>query len=146
MAGECLFCRIAQGQIPSHKVHEDATTFAFLDIRPLTKGHTLVIPKSHVLKFEDLTPKDAEALFQAVHTLLPRICQAVGAPASTVAINNGRESGQEVPHVHVHIVPRTKGDPGGPIHALFATRPLLQEREFPALAEQIRTSAAKPAR
>ena len=146
MAGECLFCRIAQGQIPSHKVHEDDATFAFLDIRPLTKGHTLVIPKTHVPRFEDLPTKDAEALFRVVHALLPRICHAVGAPASTVAINNGRESGQEVPHVHVHIVPRTKGDPGGPIHALFATRPLLQEHDFPALADQIRAAPPKAAR
>ncbi|HLE47688.1 MAG TPA: HIT family protein [Candidatus Thermoplasmatota archaeon] len=146
MAGECLFCRIVQGQIPSHKIYEDASTFAFLDIRPLTRGHTLVLPKTHAPKFEDLPPKEAQALFSTVHALVPRICQAVGAPATTIAINNGRESGQEVPHVHVHIVPRTRGDPGGPIHALFATRPLLAENEFPSLAEQIRTATPPAAR
>lgn len=138
MSPDCVFCKIVKGEIPSHKVHEDAATFAFLDIHPLARGHTLVVPKRHAARLQDVDPKSLGPLFAAVHALTPRVCKAVKAPAATIAINDGRESGQEVPHLHVHIVPRTAGDGAGPIHALFPKRPTVKPDEFAPLAEQVR--------
>lgn len=119
----CIFCAIVAGDIPSHKVHEDDATFAFLDIQPLAQGHALVIPKEHVAKLEDCSSSAAAAVMHAVQSLTPRLCAAVQAQDATVAINNGPDAGQEVPHMHVHIIPRRPGDAGGPIHALFGKRP-----------------------
>lgn len=147
MPDDCLFCKIATGQIPSHKVYEDKDTLAFLDINPLTRGHTLVIPKAHAARFEDLARPAAERLMGVAHRILPAVTKAVGAPASTLAINNGREGGQEVPHVHVHIIPRSEGDGGGPIHALFARRAKASGDELAALAKsaEAQVAAAKAA-
>ncbi|MEE9518687.1 MAG: HIT family protein, partial [bacterium] len=118
MADSCVFCAIVEGRIPSHKVYEDEKTLAFLDIHPSAPGHTLVIPKAHVVRVEDLLEEDARYLFAALHRIVGMIQDAVGAPASTIGINNGRESGQEVPHVHIHVIPRGKGDSGGIIQSL----------------------------
>ena len=101
MTDNCVFCAIVEGRIPSHKVYEDEKTLAFLDIHPSAPGHTLVIPKAHIARVEDLPEEDARYLFAALRKIVGRIQEAMGAPASTIGINNGRESGQEVPHVHI---------------------------------------------
>jgi len=110
MASDCIFCRIIRGEIPSYKVYEDENTLAFLDINPASPGHTLIIPKIHVAQVEDMTPVDVESLFKTLHKIVGSIQEAFNAPASTIGINNGRESGQEVPHVHIHIIPRKHPD------------------------------------
>ncbi len=137
MAGDCIFCKIAEGAIPSHKVYEDAQVFAFLDIHPLTTGHTLVIPKRHVERFEDLGSDEAAFLWRNVHRITPAVTKATGADGATLAINNGRGAGQEVPHVHVHVVPRSASDGAGPIHALFSRRPQVTPDGLAALATRI---------
>ncbi|HEX9816108.1 MAG TPA: HIT family protein [Candidatus Thermoplasmatota archaeon] len=146
MASDCIFCKIARGEIPSHKIHDDANTFAFLDIKPLAHGHALVIPKNHFTRIEDMPPEEAADLMRAVRSVTPAVCAAVKAPASTIAINNGKEGGQEVPHVHVHIVPRWEGDNYGPIHALFRSHKPVPTDDLPKLAEQMRKSATISAR
>ncbi len=118
MAERCVFCRIAKDEAPAHKVYEEEKAVAFLDIHPSAPGHTLIIPKAHVARVEDLPEKDAAALFMALHRLVGPIQAAVDAPASTIGINNGRESGQEVPHVHIHVIPRSRGDRGGIIQGI----------------------------
>lgn len=118
MAERCVFCRIIRGEIPSLKVYEDEKSLAFLDIHPSAPGHTLVIPKAHTARVEDLPENDAAALFGALHRLVGPIQAAVDATASTIGINNGRESGQEVPHVHIHVIPRSRGDRGGIIQGI----------------------------
>jgi histidine triad (HIT) family protein len=140
MPEDCLFCRIAAGTIPAYKVHEDDAAVAFLDIRPLARGHTLVIPRRHAVRFEDLDAESAARLWKAVHKVTPKLLRAVGAPSTTIAINNGREAGQEVPHVHVHIVPRTGDDGRGPIHALFQPTPAPSQDELRALADRVRNA------
>ncbi len=120
---DCLFCAIADGSIPSSSVYETNDTFAFLDINPLQHGHTLVIPKAHAAKLSDLDADSAASVMHAVQTLTPVVCEAAGAADATIAVNDGPDAGQEVPHVHVHIVPRRPGDGGGPVHALFPERP-----------------------
>ena len=138
MASDCIFCKIARGEIPSHKVYDDAHAMAFLDIHPLAVGHTLVIPKSHFVKLEDMSPEQAANLMRAVRNVVPAACAGAAAPASTIAINNGKEGGQEVPHVHVHIVPRREKDGFGPIHLLFRGGKAAPGDELPRLAEKIR--------
>lgn len=136
--GDCIFCAIAAGDIPATKVHEDDRTVAFLDINPLSTGHTLVIPKAHATKLEDADPADAAAVIQTAQRLVPALCETAGCPDATLAINNGPDAGQEVPHLHLHIVPRTRGDSGGPIHALFPERPTPDADAIEELAAKVR--------
>ncbi len=116
---DCLFCRIAAGNLPSAEVYQDDRVFAFLDIHPLRPGHALLVPKRHAAKLEDAAPEDAAALMVAARKLTAALCKVTGAPDATIAINNGPAAGQEVQHLHVHIVPRVKGDGAGPVHAAF---------------------------
>ncbi|AUG48740.1 HIT family protein [Haloarcula taiwanensis] len=137
MSEDCIFCQIVAGDIPGRTVYEDDTVLAFLDANPLSPGHTLVIPKAHHERLND-TPADvAGAVMSTLHELVPAVEAAVDAPASTVAFNNGEEAGQEVPHVHGHIVPRFEDDGGRPIHALVTDRPDLSEDELDAIESDI---------
>ena len=146
MAADCLFCKIAAGAIPSAQLYDDASAFAFLDITPLAPGHALVIPKKHAVTFEDLSSGDAAALFAAVHRVGAALAAATGTKGSTIAINNGKEAGQEVPHVHVHVVPRQAGDGHGPIHGLFGGGKPADKAALQALAEKVRKSLTAKAR
>ena len=106
----CVFCKIAAGQIPCFKVYEDDVVLAFLDIGPLVRGHTLVVPKRHYATVME-TPGEVLA---AVNQRIPKITRAVlastGAKACHVLVNNGAEAMQSVGHLHYHILPRMPGD------------------------------------
>lgn len=106
---ETIFSRILRGEIPCHRVYEDAHVLAFLDIHPLSPGHTLVIPREPAATMDALSDESAGALGRA----LPRICRAVmratGATAYNLLQNNGASAHQAVFHVHVHVIPRTDG-------------------------------------
>jgi histidine triad (HIT) family protein len=106
----CIFCKIAAGQIPCFKVYEDDVILAFLDIGPLVRGHTLVIPKQHHATVME-TPAEVLA---AVNQRMPKIARAVlaatGAKSCHVLVNNGTEALQTVKHLHYHILPRVPGD------------------------------------
>ncbi len=136
--GETIFDAIIRGDIPAAKVYEDDRVLAFLDISPLREGHTLVIPKESAAKLNDLSAEDAGGLMVAAQRILPGLLAAVGADDATLAIHDGPAAGQEVPHVHLHIVPRKAGDGGGPIHALFPDRPSAAPDSLTALAERVR--------
>ena len=138
MVDSCIFCAIIDGKIPSYKVYEDETTLAFLDIHPSAPGHTLLIPKIHIAKIEDLPEEDARCLFATLHLIVGRIQKAMGTPATTIGINNGRESGQEVSHVHIHIIPRGKGDRGGIIQGLARSPSRPDRAEMERISERIR--------
>lgn len=105
-----IFSRIIAGEIPCHKVYEDAHVFAFLDIGPLADGHTLLVPKREAARLEELTPEEAAAAGRALPVVARAVLAAIGAPGYNVLQNNGEVAGQEVPHVHFHIIPRTAGD------------------------------------
>ncbi|EMA20859.1 HIT family protein [Haloarcula argentinensis] len=137
MSEDCIFCQIVAGDIPGRTVYEDDTVLAFLDANPLSPGHTLVIPKDHHERLNN-TPADvAGEVLSTLHELVPAVESAVDAPASTVAFNNGEVAGQEVPHVHGHIIPRFEDDGGRPIHALVNDRPDLSEDELDAIESDI---------
>src|SRR5262245_54446408 len=104
--GDTIFTKIIRGEIPCHKVYEDDRVFAFLDISPLSHGHTLVIPKEPAATLDQLSDESAAALGR----VLPRLCRAVlkatGATAYNVLQNNGADAHQAVFHVHFHIIPK----------------------------------------
>ena len=137
---DCIFCAIVDGDIPSDTVYEDNTVVAFLDANPLARGHTLVIPKAHHERLDDLPADLATDVFAAAHDLTDRVERAVDAEATTVAVNNGELAGQEVPHVHVHIVPRFADDGGRPIHALIDERPDMDDDESAEVAAAIESA------
>jgi histidine triad (HIT) family protein len=103
---QTIFTKILSGEIPSHKVYEDEHVFAFLDIGPLSKGHTLVIPKEPAETLDQLSDESSAAIGR----VLPRLCRAVvavtGCPAYNVLQNNRPEAHQAVFHVHFHIIPK----------------------------------------
>jgi len=138
MSDDCIFCSIVDGDIPSYTVYEDDDVMAFLDANPLAAGHTLVIPKAHHERVTDLSADLSRAVFDAVHDLTGRVENAVDAEATTIAVNNGTAAGQEVPHVHVHVVPRSESDGGRPIHALIEDRPDVDDDELDDVAAAIR--------
>ena len=104
--GNTIFSLILSGEVPSHKVYEDEFVYAFLDINPLSRGHTLVIPKVECPTMDLLSEVAASALGIA----LPKICRAImkitGAENYNIIQNNGEKAGQTVPHLHFHIIPR----------------------------------------
>lgn len=106
---KCLFCNIIQGKIPSVKLYEDETTFAFMDIMPQSKGHMLVIPKHHTADFVDLPMEWANACLATAKKLM--IAGKAGLEADAVQIMqlNGAAAGQTVFHYHVHVIPRWTG-------------------------------------
>ena len=109
---DTIFSKILRGDIPSHKVYEDDLVFAFLDIGPLSFGHTLVIPKEEATTLDQLSDESAAALGR----VLPRLCRAIKAVTGTeqfnVLQNNGPMAHQAVFHVHFHIIPKPSVDQG----------------------------------
>jgi len=104
----CAFCPIIAGEAPAHVVLDDEVAMAFLDRRPLFPGHTLLVPRVHHETLTDLPPDLLAPLFERAQRLAAAMESALGAKGSFVAINN--RVSQSVPHLHVHVVPRTKGD------------------------------------
>lgn len=105
---DCLFCAVVAGSEPGHVVLDEPDVVAFLDHRPVFKGHMLVIPRAHVVTLPDLPADLLAPLFGAVSRCCTAVVDALGAQGSWVAENN--IVSQAVPHLHVHVVPRTKGD------------------------------------
>ena len=135
---DCIFCKIVNGTISAKKLYETSNSLAFLDAFPLTRGHTLVIPKNHYSKVQDMSESDSKDLFETVKILSAKL--ELISPSSLIAIHNGKESGQEIPHVHVHIIPRNSFDGVGPIHSMFVKRPTLDETEFERITKIIQNN------
>ncbi|MEI7517544.1 MAG: HIT domain-containing protein [Mycobacteriaceae bacterium] len=107
----CVFCEIVAGRAPAIRVHEDDGFLGILDIRPFTRGHTLVIPKSHSVDLTD-TPAATLAAMMALGQRIARATRASGlaATGNNVAINDGKSAMQSVFHIHLHVIPRRDGD------------------------------------
>lgn len=104
----CIFCEIVAGETFAHVVLDDDVAMAFLDARPVFKGHVLLVPRSHHETLVDLPEADVEPLFQRARALAAAVEEAMGAAGTFVAINN--RVSQSVPHLHVHVVPRNRKD------------------------------------
>jgi histidine triad (HIT) family protein len=133
----CIFCKIIAGEIPAKVIMQNEKAMALLDAFPLAAGHSLVIPKSHYAKVQEMSEQDAKALFEIVWKLVGAVETGSEVSASTIAIHNGSEAGQEVPHVHAHIVPRKRGDGAGAIHSMFKIKPKLSPQDMDSLCERI---------
>lgn len=110
MDENCLFCKIIAGKIPCAKVYEDEKVFAFLDIGPVNKGHTLVVPKEHYRTFLE-TPDDAmKELIAASKNIAKAIVKAVKADGINLGISTEKAAGQVIMHTHIHLMPRFSND------------------------------------
>ena len=108
MADVCLFCQIVAGEVSATIVLDEPGVVGFLDIRPVFPGHVLLVPREHHLTLPDLPVPQLEPLFAAAQRVARAVTSALGAQGTFVAMNN--VVSQSVPHLHVHVVPRTKGD------------------------------------
>jgi histidine triad (HIT) family protein len=106
----CIFCKIAAGQIPCVKILEDENALAFLDIGPITHGHALLIPKQHYGTIDQMPAEQAAGVLKHLPALARAVQSAAGAEGLNVLQNNGRVANQAVMHVHFHLIPRTPGD------------------------------------
>lgn len=118
----CLFCKIINGSIPCYKVYEDDNALAFLDIHPCSVGHTVVIPKNHVGRVEEISEETWKNLATALKQAAQRVKVVVKADALNIGLNDGPTAGQAVPHVHWHIIPRFDNDGGGSMHSIVRTQ------------------------
>ena len=132
---DCVFCGIINKTAEAFVVYEDAEYIAFLDKYPISIGHTLVLPKKHAERVDDLTRDEFCALFARVHALNRHITSKLGATASHISINDGAAANQLIPHVHVHIIPRAKNDSAG-----FTARKVLRSGEMLEVKKKLETS------
>ena len=135
---DCIFCKIINREIPAKIIAETEKSLAFMDAFPLTKGHSLVIPKTHYEKVQEMSPNDNIDLFETVHKVIAKVDKITG--ATLLAIHNGKQSGQEIPHVHVHLIPRSSKDSAGPVHSMFSDIPKLSESDINELHDTLKES------
>lgn len=107
---DCIFCKIITGDIPAEKVYEDDTTLAFLDIKPINPGHTLIIPKEHHENLFDIPNETAEKIIVTVKKIAEGIKTGLGIENINIGMNNGSIAGQMVFHAHMHVMPRHEND------------------------------------
>jgi histidine triad (HIT) family protein len=119
----CLFCKIIEKKISAHVIYEDDHAVAFLDIMPRTIGHTIVIPKVHAANLLSLPDEELEPLFAAVKKTDELLSRSLACDGMTIGINQGRVSGQEVDHLHIHLMPRFQGDGGSAVQSLVSNAP-----------------------
>jgi len=107
---DCIFCSIVAGAAPAWRVYEDGETIAFLDIRPTTAGHTLVVPRRHAADIWSLSEDEAAAVMRSVHRVAAQLRERLRPRGLNITQSNGAAAWQEVFHYHVHLVPRYGGD------------------------------------
>lgn len=107
---DCIFCKIIKNEIPSVKIYEDEMFIAFLDIHPVSPGHTLVIPKAHYDRFDDTPEEVAGDLYKLVKRIAPGVMRGSVSDGYNLGLNNGPAAGQVIFHTHVHIIPRRVKD------------------------------------
>lgn len=105
---DCIFCKIINGEIPSYKIYEDELIYAFLDINPLSIGHTLVIPKKHTLDVFSISKEELDYILESAKKISKLLKESLGADGMTFAMNTG--IAEEVKHFHLHIIPKYKNE------------------------------------
>jgi histidine triad (HIT) family protein len=137
VAKPCVFCSIVAGEAGAHVVLDEPGFLAFLDTRPVFKGHVLLVPRAHVETLPDLPAEHRDGFLGAAQRLATAVKDGLGAQGSFVAMNN--TVSQSVPHLHLHVVPRTKGDG---LRGFFWPRTKYDEGEAEAFATTIREALA----
>jgi histidine triad (HIT) family protein len=135
MAADCVFCSIIKGETPADLVLDEPDLVAFLDARPVFKGHVLLVPREHVMTLPDLPAGLRDPFLEAAQRLARAVVDGLGAQGSFVATNN--VVSQSVPHLHLHVVPRTKGDG---LRGFFWPRTRYAEGEEAEYAAKLRTA------
>lgn len=135
---DCVFCRIIAREIPSKKIYENEHVFAFLDILPTSKGHTLVIPKKHYQDIFDIDEGALKEVMSVGKKLAIVLRNSLGAVAMNVTNNNGAHAGQIVSHFHLHLIPRYSDD--GIVMYGPRTHEKAQDHELEEIAEKIRNN------
>jgi histidine triad (HIT) family protein len=128
----CIFCGIIDRSIPAYVIFEDDQYVAFLDKYPISIGHTLVLPKTHFERVKEMSPEAFCALYSRVYALNQIITSRVGATASHISINDGAAANQLIPHLHVHIIPRSQEDSAG-----FNARKLLRPEQMEEIRKKL---------
>ena len=129
---DCVFCEIVKGTTASHVIYQDEYYLAILDKYPISLGHTLVMPKKHFERVKDLSLREFSALYERVYALNGLITTRMNGSASHISINDGAAANQLIPHVHVHIIPRSLNDSAG-----FTARKLVQGKEMAELCKKL---------
>jgi histidine triad (HIT) family protein len=132
---DCIFCKIISKEIPAEIVFEDENSLAFLDIFPRAPGHTVVIPKTHSANIIDSPEQEIPGLFLTVKKITGILQSTFSPDGFTIGINHGEVAGQSVPHLHVHIMPRFKGDKGSSLHGVVNNPP---KEDLKAIAQRLR--------
>lgn len=127
MSDQTLFGKIIAGEIPSHRVGSGKDWYAFLDIFPRRDGHTLVIPHRQVANLQQLTDDEIASLFLGVKQVQMKLSKVFDTTDFTICLHDGPLAGQEVPHVHVHVIPRTRGDGGKTLMAMWPNAEIIGE-------------------
>ena len=135
---DCIFCKIVKKEISAKIIFETEKSLAFMDAFPLTKGHSLVVTKTHYEKVQDISKEDNADLFETVRRTISKVDKISN--ATLLAIHNGKQGGQEIPHVHVHLIPRISEDSAGPVHSMFSNPPKLSDKEIQAIYEKLKES------
>lgn len=120
---DCLFCKIANKEIKIEPLWENNRVMALLDIHPRAPGHTMVIPKMHANSILDLDSEYYEPVFEFLKKTMEAIKRALAPDGFTIGINQGEVAGQAIQHLHIHIIPRYKGDGGGSAHTIVNNPP-----------------------
>lgn len=128
---DCIFCKIAAGEIPSKTVYEDGTFRVILDLAPATKGHALIIPKEHYANLYEIPEETAADVMKLAKTMVERMRKRLGAEGFNLLQNNGEAAGQTVMHFHMHLIPRYRNDG----QQLFHEQPAASSEEL----EEIKT-------
>lgn len=131
----CLFCKIANKEIPSEIIYEDGDTVGALDIQPRAPGHAMIIPKHHCENILDIPNEKIGAVFSAVRKITELLKEKLRPDGFTIGINHGRVSGQTIDHLHIHVIPRWASDGGGSVHSAVNNPPEISVGE---MAEKIR--------
>ncbi len=132
-----LFTKIIKGEIPASFIAKHDSWVAFLDINPRAEGHTLVVPVEQKQRIRDLSKESQHSLMEGVAIVSEKLCNHFGTSDCTIVVHDGPAAGQEIPHVHIHVIPRSKGDGGKSALAMFPNTPPpgSVEPDFSALAK-----------
>ena len=137
----CIFCRIVAGESPASVVYQDEQVIAFMDIRPVTQGHTLVIPKAHKEGIADVEPRVGAHVFTVGMKLTDAVRRSVRSEGINLWVADGEVAGQDVPHFHLNVIPRHRGDGfGSPFPPGYPFRP--ERKTLDELAFAIREALA----
>ena len=135
---DCIFCKIAAGEVKANLVYENESVLAFLDIHPASRGHTMVIPRAHAERLDLLEERHVGPLFSGVKSVMGLLEKALRPEGMNVGWNHGWAAGQHVNHLHVHIIPRYAGDGGGGIQSLIRSS---VKEDLASVANQIKGAA-----